>query len=86
MLLLPVQTRFDVQDNFIAITSMFHGVATFQCNSLTSSTMLAGQLDRDPYWARLWSSALVTARELLQNPDLVKGKRVCDLGAGLGMG
>ncbi|KAI3431488.1 hypothetical protein D9Q98_004539 [Chlorella vulgaris] len=44
-----------------------------------------GQPDRDPYWCEPWPSALAMAEELLQRPDLVAGKRVCELGCGLGL-
>lgn len=43
------------------------------------------QFDRDPYWCRVWPSALALARLILQNPKLVAGKSVCDIGAGLGL-
>lgn len=43
------------------------------------------RLDRDPYWARLWPSAIAMSEEILANPGLVAGRRVCDLGAGLGL-
>ncbi|KAL3132844.1 hypothetical protein ABBQ38_006769 [Trebouxia sp. C0009 RCD-2024] len=41
--------------------------------------------DRDPYWCRLWPSAVALAQLILQQPELVKGKRVCDIGCGLGL-
>ncbi|KAL3149551.1 hypothetical protein ABBQ32_002330 [Trebouxia sp. C0010 RCD-2024] len=43
------------------------------------------QGDRDPYWCRLWPSAVALAQFILQQPELVKGKRVCDIGCGLGL-
>jgi predicted nicotinamide N-methyase len=46
----------------------------------------AGQNDADPYWAILWPSAVSLASILLEEPELVAGARVCDLGAGLGLG
>ncbi|KAL4440324.1 hypothetical protein ABPG75_003325 [Micractinium tetrahymenae] len=45
----------------------------------------AGQNDRDPYWCEPWPSALAMSAELLQRPQLVAGKRVCELGCGLGL-
>eukprot|EP00775_Hariotina_reticulata_P012326 gene12326-12461_t len=42
-------------------------------------------IDGDPYWARVWPSAISLAQQLLQRPHLVAGKRVADLGAGLGV-
>jgi predicted nicotinamide N-methyase len=40
--------------------------------------------ERMPYWAQLWSSSLVLARHCLEHDDL-RGKRVLDLGCGLGL-
>jgi predicted nicotinamide N-methyase len=37
------------------------------------------------YWAFCWASGQVLARHLLDNPELVKGKRVMDFGAGSGV-
>lgn len=45
----------------------------------------AGQNDRDPYWCEPWPSALAMSAELLRRPELVAGKRVCELGCGLGL-
>ncbi|KAK9842869.1 hypothetical protein WJX74_003682 [Apatococcus lobatus] len=45
----------------------------------------AGREDLDPYWARPWPSAAALAEKLIALPHLVKGRRVCDLGAGLGI-
>ncbi len=41
--------------------------------------------DRDPYWARPWPSAAALAAQLLQAPQLVRGRAVAELGAGLGL-
>lgn len=45
----------------------------------------AGREDLDPYWARPWPSAAALAEKIIDKPHLVKGCRVCDLGAGLGI-
>ncbi len=37
------------------------------------------------YWAFCWASGQVLARYILDNPDLVRGKRVMDFGAGSGV-
>lgn len=42
-------------------------------------------LDRDPYWSRPWPSAVALATQLLLRPDLVAGRRVVEIGAGLGV-
>jgi predicted nicotinamide N-methyase len=37
------------------------------------------------YWAFCWASGQILARHILQNPHLVKGKKVLDFGAGSGV-
>lgn len=37
------------------------------------------------YWAFCWASGQVLARHIIDNPELVKGKRVMDFGAGSGV-
>ncbi|KAF8060503.1 Mettl20 [Scenedesmus sp. PABB004] len=46
---------------------------------------IAEGVDGDPYWCRVWPSAIALASQLLARPALVAGKRVADLGAGLGV-
>ena len=38
-----------------------------------------------PYWAFAWAGGQALARYLLDNPQLVRGKRVLDLGSGCGL-
>ena len=38
-----------------------------------------------PFWAFCWASGQVLARWVLDHPDLVRGRRVVDLGAGSGV-
>jgi len=38
-----------------------------------------------PYWAFAWAGGQALARYLLDNPQLVRGKRVLDLGSGSGL-
>lgn len=45
----------------------------------------AGQADRDPYWCEPWPSAIAMSEQLLRRPELVRGKRACELGCGLGL-
>ena len=42
-------------------------------------------IDGDPYWTRAWPSSIALASFILSRPELVKGKRVADLGCGLGL-
>ena len=53
--------------------------------SILTDICASGQEDRDPYWARPWPSAVALAAALLERPELVAGKTVADLGAGLGL-
>lgn len=46
----------------------------------------AGQGDADPFWSAIWPSSIALARYVLRNPHLVRGKRVIDVGCGLGLG
>lgn len=38
-----------------------------------------------PFWAKIWASSLALTAYLKKNPDLVKGKRVLEIGAGIGL-
>jgi predicted nicotinamide N-methyase len=44
---------------------------------------LAG--DGAPYWAHYWAGGLALARHVLDHPEVVRGRRVLDLGAGSGL-
>lgn len=47
---------------------------------------MQGAEDRPPpYWAYLWAGGLLTARHVAAHPELVRGRRVLDLGAGGGV-
>jgi predicted nicotinamide N-methyase len=41
--------------------------------------------DTPPYWAYHWAGGTVLARHILDHPQIVRGKRVVDLGAGSGV-
>lgn len=38
-----------------------------------------------PYWAHRWAGGLALARNALDRPEIVRGRRVLDLGAGSGL-
>lgn len=42
-------------------------------------------LEDPPYWSFCWASGLAMARYLAERPELVRGKRVLDFGAGSGI-
>jgi predicted nicotinamide N-methyase len=42
-------------------------------------------LSDPPFWALCWASGQAMACHILQNPSLVKGKRVLDFGSGSGV-
>nr|WP_040677769.1 50S ribosomal protein L11 methyltransferase [Rhizobium mesoamericanum] len=41
--------------------------------------------DAPPYWAYSWAGGTLLARHILNHPDIVRGRRVLDLGAGSGI-
>jgi len=38
-----------------------------------------------PYWAEIWPSGIALADELLARPELVSGRRVLEIGSGIGV-
>lgn len=48
--------------------------------------LMDGALGARPYWAFAWPGGQVLARNLLDHPEIVTGKRVVDVGAGSGLG
>lgn len=44
-----------------------------------------GRPNDDPHWADLWHGGAALASAVLERPELVRGKRVIDLGCGLGV-
>ncbi len=45
-------------------------------------TFAGGGLGSRPYWAYAWPGGQALARHILDHPDLVRGRRILDLGAG----
>jgi len=41
--------------------------------------------DDFPYWAKLWPSAVVMANFITENPAVIKGKKIVEIAAGLGL-
>lgn len=53
---------------------------------VAADELLDGGLGSRPYWAFAWPGGQGLARYILDNPELVRGKRVLDIGAGSGLG
>lgn len=49
-----------------------------------SCTLPAGGHQNDPYWAEVWASAIAVSQLIAEDSSLVKGKKVADVGCGLG--
>lgn len=41
--------------------------------------------ERIPYWSELWPSAVGLSEYIAEHPNLIKGKRVVEIGCGLGL-
>ncbi|GGL74063.1 class I SAM-dependent methyltransferase [Wenxinia marina] len=52
---------------------------------LSDLDRLTGRAQPYPYWAHLWPGGLALAQHLGRVPEIVRGKRVLDLGAGTGL-
>jgi predicted nicotinamide N-methyase len=65
-------------------------ILAFQAISLvavwTAAEQLAGIALPAPFWAFAWPAGSALARVILDQPELVRGRRVLDLGAGGGVG
>ena len=45
----------------------------------------SGRDDSPPYWAYNWAGGILLAKHVLNHPNIVRGRRVLDLGAGSGI-
>ena len=54
-------------------------------DALMDCYIRSGNGDADPYWCRPWPSGLVLGALFFREPELVRGKRVLDLGCGAGV-
>jgi predicted nicotinamide N-methyase len=67
------------------------GIPEIRLHKASPSSGLGRLADRDaagfgpPYWAYYWAGGLALARYVLDNPAIVAGRRVLDLGAGSGL-
>jgi len=69
----------------ISVTCVADAEALFSRPIPAGSSGLETPYDIYPYWACLWSSALVLAQALVSGNHLQPGERVLELGAGLGL-
>lgn len=60
-------------------------IGLFQAHAGSGLVRFLGDRGRSPYWAFGWAGGAVLARCLLDRPDLVRGRRVADLGTGSGL-
>jgi len=62
-------------------------ISLYTAHPASGLTRLAGtdEDDEPPYWAYPWGGGIVLARHILDNPQIVRGRRVLDLGAGGGI-
>lgn len=50
-----------------------------------SATEMEAALNEPAYWIFCWASGLALARRILREPELVRGKKILDFGAGSGV-
>jgi len=55
------------------------------CDVVMQMYIDAGKEDRDPYWTCPWPSSIALATTFLSQPDTACGKKVADVGCGLGL-
>lgn len=68
----------------------YHGLQLYLLNadfpqSALSPEEMEAALNEPAYWIFCWASGLALARRILNEPELVRGKRVLDFGAGSGV-
>ncbi|KAL4524195.1 hypothetical protein Ndes2526B_g00214 [Nannochloris sp. 'desiccata'] len=83
---LKLVTDIKLSSTSVAVNNRSVSIVVADVDAVMQMYIDAGQGDRDPYWTCIWPSSIAMAQELLQNPDLVAGKKVADLGCGLGLG
>ncbi|MDC7682982.1 50S ribosomal protein L11 methyltransferase [Asticcacaulis sp. BYS171W] len=60
-------------------------ISLYQAHAHSGLRRLVGDDGPSPYWAFGWAGGTVLARYILDHPQVVKGRRVFDLGTGSGI-
>lgn len=60
-------------------------VGLFQAHAGSGLVRFLGDRGPSPYWAFGWAGGAILARCILDRPELVRGRRVADLGTGSGL-
>lgn len=60
-------------------------IGLFQAHAGSGLVRFLGVRGRSPYWAFGWAGGAVLAHCVLDRPELVRGRRVADLGTGSGL-
>ena len=83
----PERTRFIETHLPLEPLPFVPEIRLHQANTTSGLGRLAAEDDAftTPYWAYAWTGGLALARFLLDNPELVAGKEVLDLGCGSGL-
>jgi predicted nicotinamide N-methyase len=71
-------------------TETFYGISLLvpdpgEVKEWYTRSLQEGRNPAFPYWTKVWSSSLGMVEYLSCNPDLVRGKEVLEVGAGLGL-
>lgn len=61
------------------------GIGLFRQHPRSGLTRFIGENGLRPYWAYGWAGGSVLARYILDHPEMVRGRRVVDIGTGSGV-
>ncbi|MGF9563042.1 50S ribosomal protein L11 methyltransferase [Neorhizobium sp. JUb45] len=75
-----------IRDNLrIEPARLIPEISLYTAHPGSGLSQLIGDADAPPYWAYGWAGGTVLARHVLDQPELVRGRRVLDLGCGSGV-
>lgn len=74
----------------ITLQEVQEGLSLYVPDPGSVKTVYEQLLEKDPkvafpFWAKIWSSSIALSRFLQTEPEWVRGKRVLELGAGIGL-